>query len=131
MRVHFLICVLIFLMGCQSPSGSEVKVYKFGDEFDLKLREKAVIGTKNGIVEFVDVLQDTRCPSNVNCIWAGNAEVKIRFIQTNTLLNTYLEPKDTTISNMHIQLLRLEPYPALPRQFEKEDYNVRLLITKK
>lgn len=69
-------------------------------------------------------------PFECNVRLAGNAKVKMRFNQNDIQLNTYLEPHDVAIEDVNIQLLSLEPYPEYPRQFEKEDYRVQLLITK-
>lgn len=127
MRIHIFLFLMVFAIGCQSPEGPEV--FSYGEEFDLKIGDKATIGPNDVTIEFVDVLGDSRCPTNVTCVWAGNGEVQIRFARKNLQLNTYLNPKDTTVSAVNIQLLRLEPYPVAPVQIEKEDYKVRLLIT--
>jgi hypothetical protein len=29
-------------------------------------------------VRFVELVEDSRCPTDTNCIWAGNAKIKIR-----------------------------------------------------
>lgn len=119
--------LMIFLGGCQNPGGSEV--YRYGEEFELKLGEEARIGNDALAIEFVDVLEDSRCPSNVTCVWAGNGKVEIRFTRETLRLNTYLDPRDSTISNVNVELLSLKPYPEHPVQFEKEDYKVRILVT--
>ena len=128
MRITIFLFLILFVTGCQHPEGPEVIGY--GEEFDLKLGDQATIGPNNMTIEFLDVLGDSRCPENVFCVWAGNGEVQLRFAHQNIRLNTYLNPKDSTISNVNIQLLRLEPYPVAPVQIEKEDYQVRLLISK-
>ena len=113
---------------CQSSLTNEL--YDYGDEFDLKIGEEIRVGSDRVEVEFVDVLEDSRCPSNVTCVWAGIGKVEIRLNQDNIQLNTYLEPHEIMVEDVKIELLRLEPYPEHPRQFEKEGYKVRLLITK-
>lgn len=46
---------------------------------DLKVTiNKEVVG-KGGIkVGFVELVEDARCPTDVQCVWAGNAKIKIR-----------------------------------------------------
>ncbi len=127
MRSYFLYFLLMISVACQNNLTPER--YEYGKEFELKIGEQIRIGSDRIQVEFVDVLEDSRCPSNVTCVWAGNGKVQIRFDQDNIHLNTYLEPQETSVENINIQLLDLEPYPEHPRQFEKEDYKVRLLIT--
>ena len=128
--MHYLICLLIFLIGCQTPSGSEVKVYKYGDELELRLGEVGIIDGVDETIEFVDVLEDSRCPLNVECIWAGNGKVQIRFSSKEIQLNTFLEPQKITISEVRIELISLTPYPEYPGEIDKDDYKIRLLITR-
>lgn len=40
-------------------------------------KEKAIGKTKLR-VKFVEFIEDSRCPADVDCIWAGNAKIKIR-----------------------------------------------------
>jgi hypothetical protein len=46
---------------------------------DLKVTiNKEVVG-KGGIkVAFVELVEDARCPADVQCVWAGNAKIWIR-----------------------------------------------------
>lgn len=129
MRTILLTFFLIVFYACQSPL--EYEVYDYGDEFELKLGETITIGRNKASIEFVDVLEDSRCPSNVTCVWAGNGKVQLQFDNDEVQLNTYLEPHEITLEDVNIQLLSLDPYPEHPRQFEKEDYKVSLLITRK
>lgn len=130
MRIHFFVCLLALLIGCQNPSGLEVNMYSYGDELELRLDEKVIIGAENKIVEFVDVLEDSRCPANVMCFWAGNGKVLLRFAQDDIQLNTYLEPQEAEMGDVNIQLVSLEPYPEYPGRIDKDDYKIRLLITR-
>lgn len=129
MRSLFIFLLLVVFAGCNSSLTHEANDY--GDELTLAIGEKTSIGRDKISVEFVDVLEDSRCPSNVMCVWAGNGKVQIRFAKDTVQLNTYLEPHEVILDDVNIELLSLEPYPEQPRQFEKEDYKIRLLITKK
>lgn len=128
MKHFFFYFLLVLFTACESPLTNHV--YDYNEEFEMTLGEEVRIGREGIQVEFVDVLEDSRCPSDVTCVWAGNGKVQIRFDRNNIQLNTYLEPQEVSIENVNIQLVSLEPYPEEPRQFEKEEYKVRLLITK-
>jgi hypothetical protein len=129
MKIFPLFCFLLIFNACQSSLQHEV--YNYGEEFELSLGEKSTIGRDNFSIEFVDVLEDSRCSSNVTCIWAGNGKVQLRFNTDDIQLNTYLEPQEMNLDEVNISLLSLDPYPEHPHQFDKEDYKVRLLIIKK
>ena len=46
-------------------------------EFKLRPGQQATVkGTKSGIT-FMNVGEDSRCPKDVTCVWAGNATVRL------------------------------------------------------
>ena len=45
--------------------------------FEVKLHESAIIESKDLRIEFIEVLEDSRCPAGVTCIWAGRARALI------------------------------------------------------
>ena len=65
------------------------------------------------------LVTDSRCPSDVVCVWAGIAIVKLSFTQNNSIVSfklssmggNYFPPKDTTINGIKIKLIDLIPYP--------------------
>jgi hypothetical protein len=72
----------------------------------------------NWNLEFVGVLNDSRCPVNVDCVWAGDAEVKLRVFkgkqQKILILHTGLEPRSATVMGLKLTLQRLEPQRGAP-----------------
>jgi len=81
-------------------------------------------------IQFKDVLEDSRCPEGATCIWAGNAKIAILLNETEANLNTYLEPKQSRISRYTVDLISVKPYPKVGVEVKKDDYVVKLLITK-
>lgn len=88
--------------------------------------------SKAGIkVRFVEVSSDSRCPSDVNCIWAGNATVVIDLTYKDAKpltakLNTFINPRDCEYAGNTISLAGLAPYPDSKTSFEERDYTARL-----
>ena len=81
------------------------------------------------------VLNDSRCPANVDCIWEGNAEVRFLFtvdnVQTPFVLNTHGGSQfrsDTTIGEYEITLLDLTPYPEDPGEILQVEYAAKILL---
>jgi hypothetical protein len=77
--------------------------------------EKTISGS--GIkIKFLDVLDDSRCPTGQTCIWAGNAKIKISVYsgrRASTFeLNSNLSPQVATIGGYEIKLSALEPRPG-------------------
>lgn len=46
---------------------------------DLKVGINREVVGKGGVkIAFVELVEDSRCPVDVECVWAGNAKIKIR-----------------------------------------------------
>src|SRR5678815_3586380 len=76
-----LICVLLAFCGvlaANSDLTSGLDVARLGREFKLNSgRQVTVKGTKLRI-RFIAVENDSRCPRDVTCVWAGNAAVQLQ-----------------------------------------------------
>jgi len=86
-------------------------------------------------IKLDSITEDSRCPYNVECVWAGNAKVKFDFTYNNLLsffsLNTSTGFRnDTTLSGYEIKLIDLKPYPVYPNPILQRDYTVRIKITR-
>lgn len=81
------------------------------------------------------VLSDSRCPSNVVCVWEGNAAVRFFFradsVLTEFVLNTHggiQFRSDTVISGYQIELLGLSPYPEDPGEILQKEYSSMIMV---
>ncbi|MEQ1764183.1 MAG: hypothetical protein ABL984_13720 [Pyrinomonadaceae bacterium] len=45
---------------------------------DVKVQINKAVTTKGIRIEFVELVEDSRCPADVQCIWAGNAKIKVK-----------------------------------------------------
>lgn len=75
-------------------------------------------------VAVVDLPSDSRCPPNVQCIWAGSAAVAITFraesSDTAATINSGVEPKAFAYRGWHVRLRDVNPGPGQP----KESYRI-------
>ena len=120
-----------------------------GCEKDLELKstlplndtiEIANFETRNNyehklVLRMDSVLGDSRCPSNVQCVWEGNAEVRFLFtvdsIRTDFVLNTHGGNQfnsDTIIDGYSISLLDLSPYPEDPGEILQVEYFSEVVV---
>jgi hypothetical protein len=85
---------------------------------------------------FDSVLNDSRCPEGVQCIWAGNAEVKFRFVDADKEplffnLNTLTSfTNDTIVGGYKFTLVALNPYPAIKDILQPRNYKAEIRIEK-
>lgn len=101
-------------------------------EFTLRVRgEWAQLSGTKVSVRADSVAGDSRCPADVQCVQAGNAEVRLRMktgAEGEALLyvNTTIEPRSTSFAGRTITLLGLEPLPRQGQPTRQEEYRVRL-----
>jgi|GEM_PF-1187923 len=107
--------------------------------FSLKLNQQGVLETSGLTLEFVELLEDSRCPRQVDCFWSGQGRLVIEVWLTGREptafeLNTLSSTNQNVISYevYQIQLLSLDPYPETPEhQIVLEDYQATFVITLK
>lgn len=96
----------------------------------LKVGESAEVGDR--VVTFTAIREDSRCPSGVECVWAGDAAVELLVDAggepTVIVLHTTLEPRSTLAAGLRLTLLRLEPQPLAGEQIPPGDYEASLQI---
>lgn len=134
-------CLVVFgsagVLAASPHSKSIPDSVRLGGGFKLKAgRQVTVKGTKLRI-RFVAVENDSRCPSDVTCVWAGNAAVQLqlgtgRGSKTVTL-NTSKSPSfagEIEYRGYRVKLVDLSPYPRSDRKIAQRDYTATLLVSK-
>jgi hypothetical protein len=114
----------------------KAEVIRLGQEFDLKINQEATIEGEGLAVTFESVLEDSRCPEGVDCIWSGNAKIKIRSSKQKQTpvtieLNTDAGPKSSSYLNYEIRLVGLKPNPKPNEAVRPQEYKAALIIAKK
>jgi hypothetical protein len=114
----------------------KAEVIRLGQEFDLKINQEAVIEGEGLAVVFESVLEDSRCPEGVDCIWSGNAKIRIRSSEqkhkpARIELNTDVGPKSSSYLDYEIKLVALKPRPKADKPVQPNEYKATLIITKK
>jgi hypothetical protein len=107
------------LLGCgagtrQAPS---FNLTDLPAEVTLEVGESRTVGS--AVVHFAGVANDSRCPSDVTCVWAGNAEVQLVVSPAagegpshQVLLNTGIDPRSGGALGLTLTLLDLTPTPV-------------------
>jgi hypothetical protein len=121
------IAVLACVMGCAS---APLTVSPETD-FTLRVNELATLSGTNITLRVDSVVGDSRCPVDVQCVWAGNAGVWLLLkaaAEPGTPLdvNTTVDPRTASFQGRTITLVGLEPAPRQGQPIRQEDYRVRL-----
>ena len=95
-------------------------------------RKSAVKGRLK--IKFLSVEEDSRCPEGAQCIWAGNAKIKISvsgMYETKTFeLNTNMAPQSLTMDCWAIEIEDLLPAKSADKATDQKEYVAKLKITR-
>jgi len=123
----FLALTAISLISCDKESVSES--FGFGLENDFKINGE-YHSIDNSLNFSVTEINDSRCPSDVVCVWEGKADVTIDVtspVKGSVMLSTYNHLKDT-LGNYSFELIDVSPYPISTKTIKLEEYNITLKI---
>lgn len=128
-----LLTLSALFVGCAEPATSGPRL---GEQFTLDFGESATIGSEGLTLRFDDVISDSRCPSDVVCVRAGEAEVKLSVKKGGAESSLLLVEQGLTsglqvvkYSDYSIEF-RVEPYPVSTRVIAEADYQLKLKVTK-
>lgn len=144
MRTRWLVIAVpaIALAGCGLGRHAEAEPVEIAVDqaFALGGGQEAEVSGQNLRLRFTDVLEDSRCPTEVECFWTGQARIAV-LVQpaesppTTVNFNTNPAPgqamQTATVGDYTISLKSLDPYPRTPDDpISFEDYRATLLVHK-
>lgn len=113
-----------------------MRTAELDEEFKLKINEKILISEIGVTVTFLGVVEDSRCPVNVYCVWAGRVTVEVSIMKRNEAafkINLTLPDRDKKeFDGYAITLLRVDPQREYPDRMEisASDYEITLKISR-
>ena len=110
---------------------------KLGEQFQLKVNQIAILKSDNIEIKFLNVTNDSRCPSDVTCVWEGEVKISVNVVKDknplgNFTLTSRLGEKDMTtqtVGGYSIQVIDVNPYPVSTKQIPLSDYVVTLVVS--
>jgi|KBSSwiStaDraftv2_1062776.scaffolds.fasta_scaffold91419_2 hypothetical protein len=103
------IAALLLLGGCTST----LTAVPAGSEFELSPGATVELAGTGVVLTMLDVANDSRCPIDVVCITAGDAEVRFRVrgegSESTVSLHTMQEPRAVTVGAVRVELVDLAP----------------------
>jgi hypothetical protein len=106
--------------------------------FDLQSgRNASVSGADKVTVTLVQVSGDSRCATDVQCVWAGDATVKLDLsvgsqahAVTDLHTNAQSGPTTLVLNGYTVRLVDLLPYPKSGQVIAQGEYVAKLEVTK-
>ena len=101
----------------QSCASADVIVAQPGVAFALPVGQPAALRGSATRLTFNQVREDSRCPANAMCVWAGDAKIEVRISRNGGPLETNVMSisrpnNELRTGNLHIRFVGLAPYPG-------------------
>ncbi len=133
--ISLLMVILLALAGCGGRTSEVGAVLDYG--FPLAPGQKAVLFGHGLEIEFLDILEDSRCPADAECTWPGRISVMIELRDSQDEYKMVLvqpglsDDYEEEIYKEYRLRYKVTPYPEKNAEIEREDYRLLLTISKK
>ncbi len=128
MKRLFWVVLGMVLISCNKEN-ERILTFSFGAE--TSFIQEADYSSEDRTLEIeVEVISDSRCPLNAQCVWQGEAEVKVEIengITSEVILSTYDNHVDT-VRNTRLELISVDPYPEQDKNIPLSSKIVTLVI---
>lgn len=131
--------VLTSAVGCATASGESggtaAQSRALGDPVTLKPGERAVFEADRLHVRFDKVVSDSRCPKGAQCVWAGEAVVRLTVTlpdKSNKTVDVKASVTESaaTVGAFRLSISDLQPAPTTEGPVRDSDYRVTLVVAK-
>jgi hypothetical protein len=138
----FAVLLGLALMSCHVDELAKADVPGSGlnEAFPLSGGHEGLIPSENLRLRFTNVLEDSRCPTQVECFWTGQARIAIAVqpdggsttVELNTNPAAGQTVSEATVGQYSVELQSLDPYPqAAEDPIPVEDNRATLVIRKR
>ncbi len=133
-KVSLLAFIGVLIGGLLGCAPATIKEFSLDEPFTLFVRQKAQVGELQ--IQFLGVSQDSRCPVDVECVWAGNAKITLKVSlkdstqETAITINSHTEPTAAIYEGFRIEFVDLRPVPRSDRPINPAEYRVTLKVSR-
>lgn len=104
--------------------------YNVGSTFTLKLKQKAEVSSTT--INVWAVTEDSRCPSDVQCIQAGRVKIAVNSEWAGNSSTTEMTVGDLrTWNSINFKLTKVDPYPVSTNKASDDQYRFTFVTSKK
>jgi hypothetical protein len=121
------------LAGCGASSSSQkTQAVDPGAEVSLAHGATASVTGTDLQVRFVAVTEDSRCPRDTTCVWAGEVKVQLEIAEGSQKSSQVelREGEHAAAGAYRVTLVRVEPQPVSTARIAPQDYRATLKLDK-
>lgn len=139
LSIIFIACITIAIISSNAFADTKESFPSIkGAQFQLKINQTTSLESDSIKVKFLNVTADSRCPSDVTCVWQGEVKIFVIIIKNNQSLGDFsitnrAGDKDLAtqvFDGYSIQVVKVEPYPTSGKKIPLSDYVATFVISK-
>lgn len=102
----------------------------------VQINRQKTLPKSNLTIKFLALLEDSRCPTDAQCIQAGTARIKVEIKKAGGKpqifeLNTSVNPQPVSFAGYRISLIDVNPKPATNIRIDRNGYAATFDVVKK
>lgn len=126
------VAMLAIVAGCATVETAVVA--DPGVTFSLAAGKTAAVNGNNARITFNRVTEDSRCPTDVVCVWAGDARIELTISRDGSPVDTKVvsvtAPNNEVVSgDLRIRFVGLAPAPRSSEPTSSRAYVAQLVVT--
>jgi hypothetical protein len=132
----YFLAFLAIVFAASSCGGLDNSQVRLSEEFCLSIGQHAFITGENLEVRFKEVIEDSRCPRGVTCIWAGRVTCMIELTHASSSYRMVLTESGLTNEYSRERYegyelaFHVTPYPEVSKKIPRDAYRLHLIISK-
>lgn len=100
------------------------------ETFTLRVDESARVDVCDFTIRVIDVRNDSRCPVDATCVWAGDAAIELEITARGRSERIVRSLADDAASGAcAIRIAGLSPQPRQGHAIDRDDYRVALIVS--
>jgi hypothetical protein len=131
MKRLLMVFLLLAVAGYAQETATQKQV-ALGKAFTVKIGAQVTVKDTNLKIAFIAVPEDSRCPEDVVCAWAGNAKLKFKLKtkeETMITLETISQSREAEFRGYKIKLIKLTPNRRTDQPPPANLYEATLIVT--
>jgi hypothetical protein len=133
MKVHHSLVPLLLIVAlaaCRSAGSAAPHAAELNQSIQLAPGEQAAFGLQRLNVEFVRVVEDSRCPSDATCVWAGEVKVQLstRLDTAEAVRHEIVAGQHATVGDLRVVVVQVQPERLSTREIAPEEYKVTVRV---
>jgi hypothetical protein len=123
--------VVAAVLACASVD--KVIVAEPGTAFSLPLGRTATVAGSGSRITFLQVNEDSRCPTSVVCVWEGDARIRVTVSRAgrpeeSQILTLSQTNNEALIGDLVVRFVALAPHPETPGRNAQLAYVAELVV---